>query len=342
MSHQRLTRRTALASAVAAPLTLGSAVAGASAGPADQGAAGPRTLKAPRPLRSGDTVAVVAPSGHVTPASQRSRVLTGIERMKAWGLEVVEGRHLWDSDPTVGLAGKDEDRAADLLAAWTDPDVDAVITARGGYGAQRTLEVMNPKDFRAGAGKWLAGYSDTTILLSRINVETGLQSLHGPGVTGIATADPATLESMRRLLFGEVEPGEALLGNLTAWRDGSVEGRLVGGNVTMLATSVATGDLMSTKGAVVVLEDVGDAGYVLDRNFTKLRRSGWLDDAAGFVLGDFSMASTPSDTEKILRDRILSLGKPTWVGGSFGHITANRSLPMGARVTVDRGAMTLA
>lgn len=110
----------------------------------------------------------------------------------------------------------------------------------------------------------------------------------------------------------------------------------------MLATSVATGDLMPAKGAVVVLEDVGDAGYVLDRSLTDLRRSGWFDDAAGFVLGDFSMASSASDTEKILRDRILSLGKPTWAGGSFGHITANRSLPMGARVAVGRGTLSLA
>lgn len=339
---QRLTRRSALAGAMAAPLALGTATAGASASPGDRAAAGPRTLRTPAPLRRGDTVAVVAPSGHVTPASQRTRVLTGIERMKAWGLEVVEGEHLWDSDPTVGLAGTDEARAADLLAAWNDPGVHAIITARGGYGAQRTLEVMDPKAFRAGPGKWLAGYSDTTVLLSRLNVETGLQSLHGPGVTGIATADPATLESMRRLLFGEVRSGEALLDSLTPWRDGSVEGRLVGGNVTMLATSVATGDLMSTKGAIVVLEDVGDAGYVLDRNFTKLRRSGWLDDAAGFVLGDFSMASTPSDTEKILRDRILSLGKPTWAGGSFGHISANRSLPMGAAAVIEGGTLRLA
>ncbi|MFC7491811.1 MULTISPECIES: S66 peptidase family protein [unclassified Knoellia] len=341
MTHQRMTRRTALASAVAAPLAIGSAASGATAAPVTEGAAGPRSLRVPAPLRRGDTVAVVAPSGHVTPASQRARVLTGIERMKAWGLNVVEGAHLWDSDPTIGLAGTDEARASDLLAAWRDPAVDAVITARGGYGAQRTLEVMDPKDFRDGTGKWLAGYSDTTILLSRINAETGLQSLHGPGVTGIATADPATLESMRRLLFGEVEAGEALLSGLTPWRDGSVEGRLVGGNVTMLATSVATGDLLSTKGAVVVLEDVGDAGYVLDRNFTKLRRSGWLDDAEGFVLGDFTMASSPSDTQVILRDRILSLGKPTWAGGSFGHITANRSLPMGAHVSVAQGSLRL-
>lgn len=342
MTHQRLTRRTALASAVAAPLAIGSATSKAAAAAVDEGAAGPRSLKAPAPLRRGDTVAVVAPSGHVTPESQRARVLSGMEKMRAWGLDVVEGEHLWDSDPTVGLAGTDEDRAADFITAWNDPGVDAIITARGGYGAQRTLEVMNPKAFRAGTGKWLAGYSDTTILLSRINVETGLQALHGPGVTGIATADPATLEAMRRLLFGEVESGEALLSGLSPWRDGSVEGRLVGGNVTMLATSVATGDLMSPKGAVVVLEDVGDAGYVLDRNFTKLRRSGWLDDAAGFVLGDFSMASSPSDTQKILRDRILSLGKPTWAGGSFGHIAANRSLPMGAAVTVEGGALRLA
>ena len=129
MTHQRLTRRTALASAVAAPFAIGPATASATAAPPSAGA-GPRTLRAPRPLRRGDTVAVVAPSGHVTPASQRARVLTGIERMRAWGLDVVEGEHLWDSDPTVGLAGTDEDRAADLLTAWNDPAVDAIITAR--------------------------------------------------------------------------------------------------------------------------------------------------------------------------------------------------------------------
>ncbi|WP_404383786.1 LD-carboxypeptidase [Knoellia locipacati] len=301
------------------------------------------SLRAPRSLVHGDRVAVVALSTTVADPVQRPRVEQGIERLRAWGLDVVEGRHLWETHPDVAhLAAPDEARAADLVEAWSDPSVAAVLCARGGYGVQRLLSVLPPDALATGGGKWLVGFSDVTPLLHRVALEAGLQSVHGPVVAGLSDGEEAGIEALRSLLFGEVASGDAVLTGLTPWLEGEATGPLVGGNVALLAASVGTSDLVPARGAIAFLEDVGQPGFVLDRGLTQLLRSGWFDGVRGVVVGDFSMPSPPAEVEAVLRDRLLSLGVPVWAGGEFGHAPLNRALPHGAEVRLGRGVLSLA
>lgn len=297
-------------------------------------------FRAPRSLASGDRVAVIAPSSGVANDVQRSRVELGIARLRDWGLEVVEGGHLWDEGPLGELAGDDVDRAADLAAAWTDPSIAAIICARGGYGVQRLLSVLPTESLSTGAGKWLVGFSDVTPLLHRVALEAGLQSIHGPMVAGLSDGDEAGVESLRALLFGVVADAPLLTG-LTSWSEGNATGGLVGGNVALLAASVGTRDLVPARGGIAFLEDVGQHAFVLDRSLTQLLRAGWFDAAAGVLIGDFTMDATPAEIEAVLRDRLLPLGIPVWAGGTFGHAPINRALPHGAEVTLGGGELRL-
>lgn len=295
---------------------------------------------APRPLVAGDRVAVIAPSSSVTDDANRGRVEAGMARLRAWGLEVVEGEHLWSDGPLVELAGADDDRAADLATAWTDPSIAAILCARGGYGVQRLLSVLPADTLSVGEGKWLVGFSDVTPLLHRIAREAGLQSVHGPVVAGLGDGDESGIESLRSLLFGEVGDAPVLTG-LTPWREGEAHGPLVGGNAALLAASVGTGDLVSAREGVAFLEDVGQPAFVLDRSLVQLLRAGWFDGVRGVLLGDFTMAASPAEIEAVLRDRLMPLGVPLWAGGPFGHAPLNRALPHGADVTLGGAVLRL-
>lgn len=296
--------------------------------------------RAPRSLVPGDRVAVIAPSSSVADDANRARVESGIARLRDWGLEVVEGAHLWSEGPLVELAGADDERAADLAVAWTDPSIAAILCARGGYGVQRLLSVLPADTLSSGEGKWLVGFSDVTPLLHRIAQEAGLQSVHGPMVAALADGDAPGTESLRSLLFGEATQAPVLTG-LLPWREGEATGPLVGGNVALLAASVGTGDLVSAREGIAFLEDIGQHAFVLDRSLVQLLRAGWFAGVHGVVIGDFTMDATPAEIEAVLRDRLLPLGVPVWAGGQFGHTPLNRALPHGAEVSLGGGALLL-
>lgn len=301
-------------------------------------------LRRPRDLRPGDTVVVIAPSTTVTKPEIRPRVERGLEVLRSWQLEVTPSEHLWATHPSdLHLAGTDVQRAADLLTAWQEAEVAAIACARGGYGMQRLFEALPPGTLGQGEGKWLFGLSDITPLLHRINREAGVWSLHGPAVSGLGDGHEESNEQLRRLLFGEVV--DPLLDDLVAWHDDggeTVSGHLVGGNVALLAASVGTDDLVPAAGGIVVLEDIGQPAFVLDRGLTQLRRAGWFDGVNGIVLGDFSMSSPDAEVEAVLRDRLLPLGMPVWSGGAFGHAPRNLALPHGAPVALGGGVLRLA
>ena len=130
--------------------------------------------------------------------------------------------------------------------------------------------------------------------------------------------------------------------SLRPWREGRPEGTLLGGNVALLAASIGTGDLPSAEGAIVLLEDVGQSAWVLDRGLTQLVRAGWLRRAAGIVLGDFSMDDDPAAVEAVLRDRLLPLGVPVWAGARIGHERVNLAVPLGGHARIIEGYLRLA
>lgn len=238
------------------------------------------------------------------------------------------------------LAGSDARRLAELERALTDPSVDAIVCARGGYGATRLLDAIAPEVVRR-ARKLLVGFSDVTALHA-LFARAGLCSIHGPMVTGLGRAGEAAF--LRWAARVEGAPFPALEG-LTRIAPGVAEGVLVGGNLAVLAALVGTPYAPPIDGAVLLLEDVGEAPYRVDRMLTSLRHAGWLERVHGIVLGSFHGCDPRADgrtVEEVLTERLGDRGVPVVGGVSAGHQPSDEALPLGVRVRVDgdRGALS--
>ena len=278
---------------------------------------------------------MVAPSGPV----QAERLAIGIEHLKRWGLEVeVMPSVLAGHERLTYLAAEDKARAEDLRTAWQDPTFAAVFCARGGYGVQRMLEYVD-FDELAAVPKWFLGFSDITALHEPLNAR-GLVTIHGPmagAVEQLGVADGR--ERLRALLF-EPDSVTDLLAPAGARTvvDGVAEGILRGGNLALLASSIGTPTYAAPAG-IVVLEDVNEDGYRVDRLLTQLLRAGWFDRVTGVVVGDFSGATETIDA--VVHDRLAQLGVPMVDRAAVGHEALNLAVPLGLPVRLDATARTL-
>ena len=295
-------------------------------------------LARPPRLQRGDRVAVVSPAGPVTP----EELAAGCAILASWGLDVVKGAHVTDIHPTFDyLAGEDEDRAADLQAAWLDPSVSAVMCARGGYGAQRMLDHLDWEAMRAAEPKVLSGYSDITVLHAAFATQLGVATLHGPMIAaGSFVEDGHSADMLRTTLF---EPESSLvLTSPTAetLAPGTAHGVVVGGCLSLIAADVGSATARpDASGAIVVLEDVEEDLYRIDRLLTQLLRSGWFDGVAGIVLG--SWADCEDGVRELALDRLGGLGVPmVWELG-VGHCPTTLTVPLGVAATLDADAATL-
>jgi muramoyltetrapeptide carboxypeptidase len=291
-------------------------------------------LALPAALAPGDRVAVVAPSSPVP----GDRLDVGLAVLRGWGLEVVVGRHLRSTHPELPhLAATDEQRAADLTAAWLDPQVRAVLVGRGGYGVPRLLDLLDWNALAAVTPKPLVGFSDLTPLLNAVARRLGVCAVHGPAVTGLGDGADASRAAVHDLLFGA--PGERTIDGLETLVPGAAAGPLVGGNLALLAA--CPGDLLPAQGAVVLLEDVDESPHRLDRTLTTLLRSGWLEGVAGIVLGGFTRCGDPALVRAVLLDRLGALGVPMVAGAPIGHDEPNIAIPIGAPARLSGGALTV-
>lgn len=304
------------------------------------------TLPAPPVLRPGDRVGVVAPSGPLP----HGRLDAGLAVLRSWGLEVVEGARLRTRSPHLAhLAASDRERAADLCVMWRDPSIAAVLAGRGGYGAARLLEHLDPcvaVDPRPASGRVpaLVGFSDITALLL---TPLGARGIHGPVVTSLGDRDDATRERLRTLLFDGWGPGTTVFAGLTPVVAGDAVGRLAGGNLTVLASLVGTPTYERHlarvgESTVLVLEDVGEAAYRLDRALTQLRLSGFFEQVAAVVVGDLTGCGPQDQVDATLTDRLGDLGVPVWRGAPVGHGPRNLAFPLHVRVRVGGGLVTVA
>ena len=297
----------------------------------------PRFLK-PRPLQPGDRVAVVAPAG---PLDR--------EAMDA-GLRILTGRYKVEWDPgllsrTRYLAGDDRRRGRELAAALADPEIRGVIAARGGYGSMRILSEVWPiaggRPSAPGPAKMLVGFSDITALHAAVQA-TGRVSVHGPVVTQLGSQPAAIVERVVSLLEDGTTPPAPLCG--TPFVGGVAEGPLLGGNLSLLTRLLGTPWLPDLTGAVLLIEDIGEQPYRIDRMWTHLRLAGVFDRLAGVALGDFTDCETPG-AEFTLREVLESLTRETGlpcVGGlPVGHGPVNVPVALGTRVRIDGGAGNL-
>ncbi|MDN5763135.1 MAG: DUF4031 domain-containing protein [Microlunatus sp.] len=302
----------------------------------------------PRSLVEGDLVAVVTPSGPVDP----DRLARGIAAVESWGLRVrQQTRALAEYEPLSYLAADDAGRSQDLERAWTDSDVSAVWTARGGYGVQRILDRLDWDRLREAGPKHLIGFSDVTALHTRLGRELGQVTVHGPALGSVEQLhDAASVTALRSMIMGRPEAG-AVLATGRGAVPGAARGRLVGGNLSLLASDVGVEPPPEVP-SIVVLEDVGEDGYRIDRMLTQLLRSRWFAQVSGVVVGEFSpvtesrggravrvpaRSETPGLTAAVIADRLTGLGIPVITDVAVGHGVGNLALPLGAAVALDAG-----
>lgn len=293
----------------------------------------------PRPLAPGDLVAVVSPSGPVAP----ERLDRGRALLESWGLRVRLQRRVLRVAPVLPyLAADDRDRADDISAAWADPAVSAVWAARGGYGAQRMVDLVDWSRLRSAGTKWLIGFSDITALHTRVGRDLDQVTVHGPVLASAEQLDePGSVAALRRLIMAPgIGPGATLAEGVSAV-GGTAQGRLVGGNLSLVAADIGV-EPAPEASAVAVFEDVGEDGYRIDRMLTQLLRSRWFDHVTGVVVGEFGAAPGAAPDSSglaavVIAERLGPLGIPVAVDVAVGHGRLNVALPLGAAVTLAAG-----
>jgi muramoyltetrapeptide carboxypeptidase len=279
-------------------------------------------------LRAGDRVALVAPSGPVPD----DRLESGCAWLRALGLDVVVGKHAHEKHGY--LAGADDARADDLQEAWCDPTVKAVVCARGGYGATRLLPLLDWDAMTTAAPKLLHGASDVTALHGAFASRLDVVSTFGPMPASVTLADPVpdarSAAGVASVWFG-AEPIR-LYGHAKVDSGAStVRANLVGGNLSLLAATIGT-PYASPRGGLVLLEDVNEHPYRIDRMVNQLLQAGWFDDVAGVMLGQFAGCG---DAEDVLVGLLEPLDVPILSGVDVGHGRTQLTVCLGAPAELD-------
>jgi muramoyltetrapeptide carboxypeptidase len=294
-------------------------------------------LRPPR-LRAGARVALVSPAGPIT----EERLACALAQCETLGIEPVVARSALRRHGY--LAGPDDERAADFQQAVADPSIDAIWALRGGYGTMRLLGTLDltpllrrPKAF--------VGFSDNTALHLALG-RAGLASFHGSHAGG---AFPTFTECcFRSVLFQPAPAGRLPLpppaSRMATIVGGTAEGALIGGNLSMLAAASGTPFGLEARGRILVIEDVGEATYRVDRALMQLKLAGGLEGIAGIVLGQFTEHQSKEQDfplAPMLAEMTAALGAPCVAGAPVGHVDDNWCIPLGVRARLDADAGTL-
>lgn len=286
-------------------------------------------------LPPGSLIGVVAPAGPVDP--ERVAQVPVLYERHGYRCRVYPGC----LQRTGYLAGSDDTRLADLHAALADDEVSAIHALRGGYGCMRLIDRIDVELLR-NKRKLLIGYSDLTALHA-LWAREGLPSLHAPMPASdmLQPGRDADTDAVFALLRNGLQSGDVLAPALQATDlhvPGRAEGRLIGGNLSLVAGLLGTPWAWDAQGALLFLEDIHEDLYRVDRLLTQLRLAGVLGAVNGFLLGSFTEATAPTE---LLRSMLMPLGKPLLAGWPTGHGTPNRPLPMNVAVALDSTAGTL-
>lgn len=292
-------------------------------------------------LKPGDTIGIIAPSRKIS----REALQPAVELFKSWGLKVKLGKNLFADDNQ--FAGSDEQRRHDLQEMLDDPEVNAIICARGGYGTIRIMEGLNTAGVRAHP-KWIIGYSDITVLHSFFSVMLDFPTIHAimPVNYSIEKGETASWQKLKSLLFGvlpcyEVEPHPFN-------RPGKATGKVIGGNLSVLYSMSATPYDIDTTGCILFIEDLDEYLYHIDRMMMNLKLSGKLDKLAGLIVGGMSDMRDNTipfgkDALQIINDYTRNSSYPVIFNFPAGHIEDNYPLILGkeADIVVEQGKAML-
>lgn len=286
-------------------------------------------VKTPPYLNPGDTIGIVCPSGYMAyeKAAECIRVL-----QEEWGYKVKIGKTLGSASETY-FSGTDEERLDDFQQMLDDDEVKAVLCARGGYGMTRIIDKINFKKFRK-QPKWIIGFSDITLLHSHLYSNYYISSLHAPMAS--AFNDAGYINRFVQSLKNALENHRAIYTADTHElnRKGEAIGEVIGGNLALLAHAVGTDSDIKTRGKILMLEDVGEYLYNIDRMIYQLKRSGKLKRLAGLIVGGFT---DMKDTERpfgktayeIIQDAVKEYDYPVCYGFPVSHGKENYAIKIG-------------
>jgi muramoyltetrapeptide carboxypeptidase len=286
----------------------------------------------PPPLKPGSRVALVA----LSRKTSEEHLLNAQRVLTAWGLTVVLSKNLLSSSHAY-LAGTDEERLADLQTALDDPSIDAILCARGGYGSGRIIDRANYTALQQHP-KWIVGFSDVTALQLKL-LSLGIASIHAtmPVLFGNPASVPS-IESLRNALFGKPDIIASPASPYN--KPGHAEGVLVGGNLSLLVDSMGTTSALDTDGKILMIEEVGELVYRVDRMVNQLKRAGKLANLAGLVIGymtdikedSLAFEETP---EQIILNHTREYNYPIAFRFPSGHENPNMAWVQGGRVLLD-------
>ena len=297
-------------------------------------------LRKPPALRKGDLIGVVAPAGVV----KTEDLGNGVRRLEELGFRVALGRSLYQSARY--LAGRDEERAADLAEMFANPEVKAVVAARGGYGTSRIIPLLDAKAL-ARSPKIFVGSSDLTLLLHFLRSACRLVTFHGPMVSPNfgKYSSPTTNGEFVRILGATTPPGPIDVTGVKVLKGGSGEGVLTGGCLSLVCQTIGTPYEIQTEDAILFLEDINEPPYRIDRMLTYLKQVGKFDGVRAVVFGLMpDCHPSPQELytlEDVIRDVLADLPCPILYDFPSGHGGTNVTLPFGVRAAVEGATLSI-
>lgn len=284
-------------------------------------------------LKPGDTIGITSPASYIS----LEEIGPAVQQLEKWGFKIIIGKTVGQRDFTYG--GTDEERRADLQAMLDQPDIRAIMCARGGYGVVRIIDQLDFQKFKKHP-KWVIGFSDITVLHCHINRHYGIATLHSK----MCNSFPADLTNAQPEQLAAINSiGQTLLGEELSFtapaspfnRPGHAEAVLVGGNLSMITTLAGTTSDLDTRGKILFIEDTGEYLYNIDRMCWNLKRSGKLKDLAGLIIGGFNIkADTPGEEfgktiYEIILEKISEYDYPVCFNFPVGHQRNNVALKCG-------------
>jgi muramoyltetrapeptide carboxypeptidase len=307
------------------------------------------TVKPP-PLRPGGTIGIVSPASG-TDEKEVQRAVANLRR-RGYRVKLALGYR----QPQGFLAAADSVRAAEINGFFADDEVDALLCLRGGYGSSRILDRLDYELIRR-RPKILVGYSDITALLNAVHLRAGVVTFHGPMAKEFGEGDGLSAYS-EKYFWAAFRPESPLFADwggglpngraaMTALAGGTAEGVLVGGNLSVLTSTLGTPFELAAQGGILFLEEVNEKAFRIDRMLNQLRLSGKLRQARGVLLGSFSgcgsdLEGTSLKLSDVFTDYFAGLGVPVLAGYPTGHVADQVVLPIGVRVLLDADAKKLA
>jgi muramoyltetrapeptide carboxypeptidase len=296
------------------------------------------SLARPAALRPGDRVAVLSASGPVEPGPLE----VGLDMLRFAGLDPV----VYPSARETGgfrsyLAGTDKTRAEDLSSALADPGIAGVLFAKGGYGSQRTLDAMDWDAVAGARPKVLAGFSDVTAVLEAVAVRLGWASLFAPMISVPGGGAHYSFGSLLRTVMRPDSATVIEYPDAVTVVEGRASGVTMGGTLTLLSSSLGTPASWPARGGILLIEDVEEEPYRLDRMLTQLRRAGYLDGVAGIITGTFTDCGPRDEVHDVIVERLGDLGVPMIAWANVGHGGPFQTFPIGIAAELDTASATL-